>query len=268
MNNKIHPTAIVSTSAEIGTGNVIGPFAVIDENVRLGNDNTVMHNAHLTGWTEIGDGNHIGQGAVIGYEPQDLAFKSGIKSWVRIGNRNNIREYVTVHRGTEEGSATEIGDDNYMMVGSHFAHNVKVHNHAIVANCAQLAGYVEVCDRVFISGCVVIHQFCRIGDVAMIGGGAGVGKDVPPYMLVEGRSFVRAINRVGLKRAGMDARDMNDIKKAFKMMYRSHDSIPEALARLRGMSAESRTIRRIVEFCENNKRGICQFKSYNKSRDY
>lgn len=252
---RIHPTAVVDPKAELSDGVEVGPHAVIDANVRVGAGTRIGPSAFLTGHTEIGAGNFIGCGAVIGEAPQDVGFKGGVTR-VRIGERNTIREYATIHRGTAEGSETLIGNDVFLMATAHVAHNCRVADRAIVANGALLAGYVELGERAFVSGNVVVHQFVRIGRLAMIGGGARVSKDVPPYVLVEGNSIVRAINVVGMRRAGISSEVRNRIKEAYRTLYRRGLSHEAALARLEA-EADLPELREIVAFLKGSKRGLC-----------
>ncbi|MEK7865197.1 MAG: acyl-ACP--UDP-N-acetylglucosamine O-acyltransferase [Planctomycetota bacterium] len=252
---RIHPTAVVDPKAELADGVEVGPHAVIDANVRVGAGTRIGPSAYLTGYTEIGLENTIGCGAVIGEAPQDVGFKGGVTR-VRIGDRNVIREYATIHRGTAEGSETVIGNDVFLMATAHVAHNCRIADRAIVANGALLAGYVELGERAFVSGNVVVHQFVRIGRLAMIGGGARVSKDVPPFALVEGNSLVRALNVVGLRRAGLSSVVRNRIKEAYRTLYRRGLSHDEAMARLES-EADLPELRELVAFLRGSKRGLC-----------
>lgn len=252
---RIHSTAVVDPKAELGDGVEVGPHAVIDAGVRVGAGTRIGPSAYLTGWTDIGTGNAIGCGAVIGETPQDVGFKGGVTR-VRIGDRNVIREYVTIHRGTAEGSETVIGDDVFLMATAHLAHNCRIGDRAIVANGALLAGYVDLGERAFVSGNVVVHQFVRIGRLAMIGGGARVSKDVPPYVLVEGNSIVRAMNVIGMRRAGLSSEARNRIKEAYRTLYRRGLPHDAAMARLES-GADLPELREIVAFLKGSKRGLC-----------
>ncbi len=252
---RIHPSAIVDPKAELADGVEVGPHAVIDANVRVGAGTRIGPSAYLTGYTEIGAGNFIGCGAVIGEAPQDHGFKGGVTR-VRIGDRNTIREYATIHRGTAEGSETVIGDEVFLMATAHVAHNCRIGDRAIVANGALLAGYVELGERAFVSGNVVVHQFVRVGRLAMIGGGARVSKDVPPFALVEGNSLIRAMNVVGMRRAGLSSPVRNRVKEAYRTLYRRGLSHEAALARLEA-DADLPELREIVNFLRGSKRGIC-----------
>ena len=185
----IHNTAIVSNKAQIDPSVEIGPNVVIEDDVIIEKGVTIMANSYICRDTEIGENSTIHMGVVLGNVPQDYAYK-GQKTYTKIGKNNIIREFVTVHRGTTEGSCTETGDNVMLMVSSHLGHNCKVDDDVIIANGALLAGHVVVDRGAFISGNVVVHQFCYIGEYSMIGGFSGINKDVPPYMLVRGPSYI------------------------------------------------------------------------------
>ena len=208
---KAHPTAIVGKDTDIHPTASIGPYAIIEDGVKIAKGVKVCARAYICSGTEIGEGTEVHMGAVLGHIPQDLAFE-GKKSYLKIGKKNIIREYATIHRGTKENTATEIGDENFLMALSHVGHNCKLGNNVILANGVLLAGYVNVEDMAFISGNVVVHQFCSIGKLAMIGGFTGVNKDIPPYMTVRGVSHVRSVNLIGLRRAGFKREAIKEIK--------------------------------------------------------
>jgi UDP-N-acetylglucosamine acyltransferase len=254
----IHKTAIVSSDAKIDPSAEIGPNVVIEGNVVIHENVEIMANACIMEGTEIGEGTKIHVGTVIGNIPQDLAYK-GHLTYTKIGKNNVIREYVTIHRGTAEGTSTVVGDNNFLMVQAHIGHNCRIGNNVIIANGALLAGYVDVEDGVFISGNVVFHQFCRIGAYAMIGGFSGVNKDVPSYMLVRGPSVIRGINLVGLRRAGFSREVISQIKKSHQMLFLSGKSQEEALKEIKG-SFDSPEIKVLVDFIEGSKRGICKYR--------
>jgi UDP-N-acetylglucosamine acyltransferase len=254
----IHQTAIVSKSAEIDGSAEIGPHVIVEEKVRISPGVKIMANAYIYKNTEIGENTVIHPGAVIGGAPQDYAHEGG-ETFTRIGKNNIIREYVTIHRGTAEGSETVVGDNNFLMVQSHLGHNCRIEDNVIIANGALLAGYVEVEEGAFISGNVVFHQFCRVGRYAMIGGFTGVNKDVPPYMLVRGPSVIRGINLVGLRRAGFSREAIKEVKEAYRMLFTSELKVKEALEKIRG-SLKTEEIEHLVSFVESSKRGICKYR--------
>jgi UDP-N-acetylglucosamine acyltransferase len=254
----ISEQAIVSKSASLGEGVEIGPFAIVEDGVELGAGVKVWPHAYICSGTSIGDGTQVHMGAVVGHIPQDLAFKDR-KTYLKIGKNNIIREYATIHRGTEEGSSTVIGDNCYIMAVAHIGHNCHIGNNVILANCALLAGHVSVGDYVFISGSVVVHQFCRIGSLAMIGGFTGVNKDVPPYMLVRGQSVVRSLNLVGMRRLKFPRELINELKEAYKLLYMSDLNTAQAIEGIRKLKP-FKELEYLVDFIHGSKRGICKYK--------
>ena len=254
----IHPTAIVSKSAEIDPSADIGPWVTVEEGVRIGPGVRLMSNVYICKGTDIGDGTVVHMGSVIGNDPQDYAYK-GAPTYTKIGKNNVIREYVTVHRGTTEGSSTVIGDNNYLMVQCHLGHNCVIEDNVIIANSALLAGHVKVEKGAFISGNVVFHQYCRIGRYAMIGGFTGVNKDVPPYLVVRGPSAVRGVNLVGLRRAGFKRAVIEEVIEAHKLLYLSDLSLEEALETIKS-TYHSEEVAYMVSFVESSKRGICKYR--------
>ncbi|ERT05515.1 acyl-[acyl-carrier-protein]-UDP-N-acetylglucosamine O-acyltransferase [Lyngbya aestuarii BL J] len=228
----IHPTAVIHPKAQLHPSVQVGAYAVIGENVKVGRDTTIGPHVVIEGWTEIGDRNQIFPGAVIGTEPQDLKY-TGAKTFVKIGNDNLIREYVTINRATDEGQATILGNQNLLMAYSHLAHNCVIENQVIIANSVALAGYVHIESQARISGLVGVHQFVHIGKLAMIAGLTRIVQDVPPFMIVEGTPpKVRSLNTIGLKRAGFTPEDLVLLKKAFRILYRSGYRLEEALQQL------------------------------------
>ena len=216
----IHQTAIVDKTAKIGANVDIGPHCVIEGGVEIGDGTKLWHNVYVAKGTTIGRSCRIHMGAILGHEPQDVAFKDK-PSYLKIGDRNNIREYVTIHRGTQEGSSTVIGDDNFIMGLVHIAHNCRLGNKIVIVNNTILGGHVQIDDMAFLSGNCVLHQFVRIGRLVMIGGAGRMGKDVPPFMIAERDSAVISYNIVGIRRAGFDANTRSQIKKAFGILYRT-----------------------------------------------
>jgi len=254
--NRVHPSAIVGKNAQLGDRNEIGPGCVVEDGAVLGSGNRLWMNVYIGPGTTLGNENQIHMGAVIGHVPQDTAF-SGQESFTRIGHRNILREYVTIHRGTKPGSATVVGDDNFLMANAHLAHNCQVGSRVTMANVATLGGYCEVADGAVLSGIVVIHQFVRIGELAMVSGLSGVNKDVPPYMLCGGRpAVVQGLNTVGMRRAGIRVEVRREIKQAFRLLYRQGLSVPHALTAIEQTCGSSEATR-IIEFVKNSKRGIC-----------
>ena len=225
----LHPTAIIHPQAQLHPSVSVGPYAVIEGAAVIGEACTISAHAIIGGHVVMGKNNTIGHGAIIGGEPQDFAFKPEVKSRVVIGDGNRIREYVTIHRGTTEGSETVVGDGCFLMAGAHLAHNVRLGNHVILANNVLLAGHVHVGQRVFIGGGSVFHQFVRVGDYAICQGLSGFGKDVPPYVLAANINGVAGLNVVGLRRNGFTAPQRAEIKRAFDLLYRSGKNTTQAL---------------------------------------
>ena len=255
---KIHETATIAKEAEIDSTAEIGRGVIIEPDVCIGPNVKIKANAYICSGTEIKEGVKIYTGVVIGEDPQDYAYKGG-KTFTKIGKNTVIREYVTIHRGTEEGSATVVGDNNFFMVQAHVGHNCTTENDVIIANGALLAGYVYVEKGAFISGNVVFHQFCKIGRYAMIGGFTGVNKDVPPYMIVRGPSVIRGVNLVGLRRAGFTNQVIREVKEAYKLIYLSGKSLEEAIEQIKD-TYKSDEIAHLVSFVETSKRKICKSK--------
>ncbi len=254
----IHPTAVIHPHAKIGKNVQIGPYAVIDENVEIGDGTKVMSHAVITGWTGIGENCVIYPGAVIGSEPQDLKFK-GEKSYVFIGNRTTIRECATIHRGCGVETETRIGDDCLLMAYTHVAHNCTVGNNVIMANSAMIAGHVVVEDRVVIGGITGVHQFVRIGRNAMIGGASKLVQDVVPYTIVDGHpAKVSGLNNVGISRAGVSIESRRNIKKAYKILYRSGLSLSQAIEVIEQDVDSCEEIEHFLRFLRNAERGICR----------
>ncbi|ERN42340.1 acyl-[acyl-carrier-protein]--UDP-N-acetylglucosamine O-acyltransferase [Rubidibacter lacunae KORDI 51-2] len=228
----IHPTAVIHPSAELHPTVEVGAYAVIGEQVAIGARSTVGAHAVIEGPTVIGVDNRIFPGAAIGLEPQDLKYRGG-SSWVKIGDGNTIREYVTVNRATDSGEVTAIGNENLLMAYVHVAHNCEIANGVVIANNVALAGHVCIEEKATIGGMLGIHQFVRIGRLAMVGGMSRVDRDVPPFMLVEGNpARVRALNTIGIQRHGLNDREIAELKQAFRLLYRSNLSLETALEKL------------------------------------
>lgn len=215
----IHSTALVSPGAQIDPSVSIGPNVIVGEHVRIGPDTRVYANACITGYTDIGPGNEIHFGAIIGHDPQDLSFDPSVRSYVRIGAGNVIREYCTIHRGTTAESVTEIGSNTFLMANTHVAHNVTVGDGVITANCVAFGGHVRVGPRAFISGGAMFHQFCSVGRLAMVSGLARISCDVPPFVMALERNEVQGVNLVGMRRAGVAREAIREIKAAYGLFY-------------------------------------------------
>ena len=259
----IDPSAVVASSACVHPDAVIGPrtrigeFCVIEQDVVIGADCLIEPHVFIKRWTTMGDANEISASTVLGTDPLDKNFK-GHRSYLRIGNGNKIREHYTISRGTAPESTTVVGDGNYIMTSGHIAHNCVIGNNTVIASCTLVAGYVEVADQVFISGGVGIHQFSKIGRLAMVGGITRVNLDAPPFFLYGGLDIrPRGLNTVGLKRAGFQADAIDRLKKAYRILYRSGLKLEEALCRIEAEIADENTAE-LVKFIRASKRGICR----------
>jgi UDP-N-acetylglucosamine acyltransferase len=253
----IHDSAVIAPGARLGRNVSVGPFAVIEDDVDIGDDCVIGPHVCVLRYTTLGAGCRVHAGAVLGDLPQDLSF-AGEPSDVRIGARCWVREGVTVHRGAKSGSVTQVGDDCLLMANSHVAHNVRMGSHVILANGVLLAGHVEVGDRAFISGNAAIHQFVRIGRLAMVGGVGAVTKDVPPFCTTRTGAYNRigGMNMVGLRRAGVSAEERLQIQRAFKIFYRGGLNAKQAVQAMRAMP-RSPLVNEFVDFVEQSKRGVC-----------
>jgi UDP-N-acetylglucosamine acyltransferase len=255
---KIHPTAIIAAGARLADDVEVGPYVVIEDHVSIGSGTKIMAHAVVRGHTTIGERNQIHMGAVIGHDPQDVAFDPGVESYVRIGSGNILREHCTIHRGTKEGSSTCIGDNNFLMVNVHVAHNVQIGNRVIIANNTMLAGYAKVADRVFMSGAVAIHQFCSIGKLAMLSGNSGFSQNVPPFVIALERNGVEGLNLVGMRRANVSHEAVRELKDAYGLLYRSGLLRAEAIERMQAYGFESEEAREFFSFVVTSDRPLVQ----------
>lgn len=251
----IHPTALVDPAATIDPSAEVGPFVVVEGPVAIGPRTRVLAHATLLGDTRIGADNAIHMGAVIGNTPQDLGY-TGAPTSVRIGDRNVIREHVQIHRAAVAGGSTEIGDDNFLMANAHVAHDCKVGDRVILANGAVLGGHARVEDRVFLSGNTAIHQHVRVGTLALLRGTCAADRDVPPFCIVDGINDVRGLNRVGLRRAGYDAAQIDALHHAFRVLFGRRRNLGHALAELEAQ-VPTAAVAQLIEFIRSSKRGVC-----------
>jgi UDP-N-acetylglucosamine acyltransferase len=257
----IHLTAIIGSGAKIGRNVEIGPHSIIDGAVSIGDGSIIGANVVIEGEVIVGPENRIAHGTVIGGEPQDLSFSPTTRSRVEIGAKNVIREHCTIHRGTAEGSATKIGDENFLMVGAHVGHNCEIGNKVIIANNCLLGGYVSVADGAFLGGACVFHQFVRVGRLAITQGASAFSKDIPPFLIAAEHNYVFGLNTVGLRRAGFPPAQRDEIKRAFKLLYLSGLNTRQALEK----STETNWTelgREFFRFVSDaiKKRGICRLK--------
>lgn len=252
---KIHPTAIVDPNAELGEGVEVGPYACIEAGVTVGDRTRIGPMVQIQATTEIGPDNVIGAFSTIGFPPQYLGF-DGSPTLCVIGARNVLREYFSMHRSIYKDGATVLGDDGFMMAASHIAHDCIVGDRVTMANAVLLAGHVEVGDRVFISGNAAVHQFCRIGTLAMVGGLTRITNDVPPYTITDGRpAWVRGLNVVGLRRAELGSAVRRELKLLYADIYGGPKTVSERVEELLAQDPAPHA-RTVLEFYRASKRGI------------
>jgi len=255
----IHPTAVVSSEAQLGEGVQIGPYAIIGPDVNIGPNTFIGPHAVIERHTDIGDNCRILQFASIGGDPQDLKYR-GEDTRVIIGNNNVIREFVTINRATSADiGVTEIGDNNLIMAYCHVAHNCKLGDFVVMANSANLAGHIHIDDYAIIGGLTGIHQFTRVGRHAFVGGASAIARDVPPFTTVAGNhAKPYGLNIVGLRRRGFAEETLKALKQAYKLVYRSSLLLTDALRRIRAEVPDIPEVRQFVEFIEKSERGICR----------
>ncbi len=252
----VHPTAVIEAGAQLGREVRIGPHSWIRENVIIGDGTTIGASVVLDGWTTIGSGCTILHSSSVGAPPQDLKFR-GEKSYLEIGDRNTIREFVTINRATVPGGKTVIGDGNLLMAYVHVAHECIIGSNTILANAVNIAGHVTIEDYAAIGGVTAIHQFVRIGSHSFVGGGSRIPKDVPPYLLGAGNPMrMTGINTVGLTRRGFSADARRQILRAYKILYRSNKNVSQAVAAIRTELPLIPEISHLIRFIEESERGI------------
>jgi UDP-N-acetylglucosamine acyltransferase len=259
MKTKIHPTAIVDPKAEIDSNVEIGPFCIVRAGVEIRKGSKLLSNVVVEGTTSISENCTIYPFTSIGFAPQDLKYR-GEDTRLVIGSGTIIREYASVHRASVGGDgATIIGENSFLMAYVHVAHDCVIGSNVIMTNAATLAGHVVVEDFAYIGGLVAVHQFTRIGRYAMVGGFSGIGQDIPPYMIASGaRAKLFGPNTIGLQRRGFSDETINEIKKAYKILFREKRTLKDALKKVQEEYPSSPEITHLVEFIEKNKRGICR----------
>ena len=253
----IAPTARVDPAAVIGPGVRIGDYCVIEPDVTIGPGCVLEPYVYLKRWTTLGERNEIGAGTVLGTDPLDKNF-SGARSYLQIGNGNKVREHFTISRGTPPESATVIGDGNFIMTSGHIAHNCKIGHRTVIASCVLLGGYVEIGDGAFLSGGVLVHQFSKVGRLAMISGNTRVNLDAPPFFTFAGFEIApKGLNLVGLRRAGFQPCQLAALKRAYRLLYRSSLRRDDALAAIeRGIDTPE--TRELAAFVRSSRRGIAR----------
>lgn len=253
----IHPTAIVDPAATLADGVKVGPYAIVGAHVSLSEGVTIGSHAIVSGPTQLGEECQVYPHAVIGGDAQDKKFK-GEEAFLTIGRRNIFREFTTVNRGTDGGS-TSIGDDNLFMAYAHVAHDAVIGNHCVFANSANIAGHVRIEDNVVLGGLVGVHQYCRIGRCAMVGGGGMAAQDVPPFTIGQGdRARLFGLNIVGLRRNGFSLEVVNALKGAYRELFHQGLPLRIALEQVREVYAEVPEVTELVAFIEASTRGICR----------
>jgi UDP-N-acetylglucosamine acyltransferase len=252
----VHSSAIIHPQAHIGSGCEIGPYCVIGEHVRLG-DNCKLHShVVIDGHTKLGRDNEIFPFATIGKKTQDLKWKGGVTR-LEIGDRNVFREGVTIHSATDDGDATVVGSDNLLLTYVHIAHDCVLGSHIIMSGFAGLAGHVIVEDHAILGGYTAVHQFCRVGRLAMTGGCSRIPQDVPPFMIVEGNpAETRTINKIGLERNGVSSEAQTALRRAYKIIFREELSVPNALVKIEEELPPLPEVQHLVQFIRASERGI------------
>lgn len=261
MSRHIHPTAILSDQVQLAEDVSIGPFAILEGEVILGPGCQVGPRVHLIGKLVAGPGNTFHTGCVIGDAPQHLGY-SGEPTKTVIGQGNVFRENVTVHRGMPSSASpgtgeTRIGDNNFFMVNSHIAHDCRVGNNCILANGAVVGGHAEVGDRAFLSGNSAVHQFCRVGRLAMLSGTSAVSQDLPPFWIVQNVNIVHGVNVVGMRRAGCTKEEINAVRKAYRLINKSGETITDAANQIESEFGQLLAVQELLQFIRTTKRGIC-----------
>lgn len=253
----IAPTARVHESAKLGEGCQIGEFCVVEQDVVLGPDCVLEPYVYVKRWSTMGANNKVSSGTVIGSDPLDKNF-TGERSYLKIGNGNIIREHFTISRATKPEAATVIGDRNYIMTAGHIAHDCRIGNETVICSNVLIAGYCELGDKAYLSGGVMVHQFCRIGTLALVSGNTRMNLDAPPFFIYKGFDpDPHGLNVVGVKRAGLPAEDIRQLKQAYQTLYKKGLHLSEALNTIDAGST-SAYVRQLTEFCRTSTRGIAR----------
>jgi UDP-N-acetylglucosamine acyltransferase len=260
---RIHPTAIISTEAELADDVTVGPYTVIDGPVRLGPGCVIGPHVHLVGPLTMGPNNRVSTGAVLGERPQHLRYNDE-PTRLEVGEGNVFREHVTVHRGTTFGDGvTVIGSFNYLMAHAHVAHDCRVGDHGLLANAVLLGGHCVLGDRVFMGGNSAVHQFSRVGRLALVSGLTAVSRDVPPFVMMYGRDIATGVNVIGMRRAGLNTLQIGGVRKAFRILYHENLPIAQAAAKIEAEFGHIDTVAEFVAFLRApNSRGICRTRTF------
>lgn len=256
MNARVHPTAIVDSTAALGVDVEIGPWAIVGPQCVVGDGSTVAARATLERNVRLGQRVQIGIGAILGGDPQDLKYR-GEETWVDIGDDSAVREYATINRGTSHSLTTRVGKHCFLMSYVHLAHDCDIGDHVIISNGTQLAGHVTVEDRATISGLCAVHQFARVGRHAFIGGCSRVAQDVPPFVRAVGNPIkLFGLNSIGLQRNGFDAEVLSELKRAYRLCFRSDLNLSQGVERARAEVADVPDVRHFLAFIEASQRGV------------
>lgn len=254
----VHPTAVIHPSAQIGEGCEIGPYCIIEEHAVLGDGCKLRSHVVIGSYTVLGRENEIFPFACLGQKSQDLKWKGGT-TWLRIGDHNAFREYVTIHRATNDGAATTVGSHNTILAYCHIAHDCQLGSHIIMSNVATLAGHVTVGDHAVIGGLAAVHQFCRIGKFSMIGGCSKVVQDIPPFMIADGNpAETRTVNKVGMERHGVSEEAQAAMRQAYKILFREGLTVSNALAKLEADLPRLPEIEHLIDFAKTSQRGLAK----------
>jgi UDP-N-acetylglucosamine acyltransferase len=252
---RIHPTAVISQEAELADDVQVGPYVIIEGPVRVGPGCILRPHVHLCGPLHMGQGNIVFTGAVLGERPQHLKYNDEPTS-LEIGDHNVFREHVTIHRGTTQSWRTLIGSDNFFMAHCHIGHDCQIGNHCILANGALVAGHCIIEDKVYLSGNCAVHQFCRVGRLALLSGASITTKDIPPFVMQQGINCVVGINVVGMRRAGMTHEQINSVRRAFHIIYGEGSVLSPALSEVEAAFGTVDAVREMLAFIRKAPRGI------------
>lgn len=253
----IHPTAIIDPSAQLADGVDVGAYAIIGAGVTLGKNCVIAPHAQLVGRVEAGPGCRIGHAAIVGCDPQDTAFDPATDSGVRLGADNILREHVTVHRSASAGGWTELGDENFLMAGSHIGHDTRIGTGNVIANNCMLGGHVRIGDRTFLGGGAGFHQFVHIGDLCMVQGNALISKDVPPYCVARLSNHLIGLNTIGLRRAGFTPDLRRELKQVYRLAFLDGKSLSDAVAKLRECPWKPETLNFLEALASPSRKGTC-----------
>ncbi len=251
----VHPSAVLGEGVELDDGVEVGPFCFLQGRIRIGAGTCLMSHVTILGNTEIGRDNVLHPNVVIGDEPQDISYTGGPRA-VRIGDRNIFREGVTIHRGSEKGEVTIVGNDNYFMQNSHAAHDCRIGNSTIIAGGALLAGWVEVGDRALVSGNCVVHQFVRIGRLSLMRGLSRTSRDIPPFCIADGTHTVHAVNVRGLQRAGWNTDQIRAVRNAFRQLFMSRRNLKAAVEEMVNQGPLAAEVMELIDFIRSSRRGV------------